>query len=131
MKKITTLVHTPIMYKIFVDILWMILLIASIYMTAETILPGIISAYISPLLLFSGIFFIFIALSFFARINNISFPQKKKNVIIFMCGISFFSMCVAIASFRFGIIACVLFTVFSAIILTLFYTILHKEILHN
>lgn len=131
MKKFTTIISTPVTYKILIDIFCIVLFTISIFVIIEMILPDIISAYISPILWFVCIFCMLSIISFVARTQSISFAYKKKNNPLLLCGLLIFSTCVALASFRFGIILSLIFATFSTIIIKVFYDLLHEEILHT
>lgn len=131
MNTLKKIYKNPLTYTITVDVLIALLFVAACFVISESILPGIVSAYISPVLLFGSVFILFVVIALIARTQDIFFSIKKKSTLLFVCGMLFFTALTAVASFRFGIALCTIFTIISAIVFILLYKIFHEEILDS
>ncbi len=130
MYQIKKLIKNPITYKILSDIFLILLSIIIFFLISETILPGLISFYISPLTLFFYAFSIILLISLTAQKQNIYTPiikQKKRTRMI----VSFlFIIFVLIAGSKYSYLFDIIIVLFSIIIFFLINT-LFLEILHT
>lgn len=125
---IKNIIKIPFIYSVLVDILIITLVIVSGFILSETVLPGIVSIYISPFILFGCMIVIALLTAFVARIQHIYFPIKNKSMPMIISGTLIFSIFVAIASYRFGYILCAIFTIFSMITFILLYNTFREKI---
>ncbi len=130
MFQIKNLIKNPITYKILVDIFFVTLLIISGFIIAETMLPGLISAYISPFLLFISIFLIIISISFVARKQHIHTNITKSKKVLLALSILLFTIFISIASLNYGYFFGSIIIILSITTFILFYYIV-KDILHK
>ncbi len=130
MFQIKNSIKNPITYKILVDIFFVTLLIISGFIIAETILPGLISAYISPFLLFISIFLIIIVISFVARKQHIHTNITKSKKVLLALSILLFTIFISIASLNYGYFFGSIIIILSITTFILFYYIV-KDILHK
>jgi hypothetical protein len=117
-------------YMFLVDIISVTLFILFGFLVAETILPGIIAAYISPLSLFTTVFVLIYLAVYVARHNAIEFTPHSSRPILIACGYFFFIILCAIASFRFGIFYGTIVLVFATIFFFLSASLL-KDMIHT
>lgn len=117
-------------YIFLIDIIGVTLLILFGFLIAETILPGIVAAYISPLLLFTIAFALIYIAVYMARHNAIDFAPRSPRPMLIAGGYIFFIILCAIASFRFGIFYGVIVLVFASMIFFLCASLL-KDIIHT
>ncbi len=129
MHKLKTIIKSPVTYATCVDILFLLLIIASGFVLSEIILPGIISAYISPFVLFSIIFITLITIIFLAHKQDISFSTHKtpKKRIMLVYTIIFIG-CIGVAGFRFGWIPGAIMTFLSTLAFMLFFKVIHESL---
>lgn len=125
MKPIT---KNPITYKILIDIIILSLIFACGFVVLEAILPGIISEYISPFKLFSGLYVLFITAIWLAHKQKISFPIKKGSKLLFAIALIIFCICIGVASLRLGPLLAILSTLLCASVFAMFYGVLREEI---
>ncbi len=130
MFQIKNLIKNPITYKILVDIFFVTLLIISSFIIAEAMLPGLISAYISPFLLFISIFLIIIVISFVARKQHIHTNITKSKKVLLALSILLFTIFISIANLGYGYFFGSIIIILSITTFILFYYIV-KDILHK
>ena len=127
MRSITNIFKNPITYKVFVDILSLTLFFTFGFIIFETLLPGTISAFISPFTVFLAIFTLLIFIIFLAHKQNISFEKTKNNKILLNTYLIIFCACIALVSFRFGIFFMTISIFFCATIFIGFYKMLQEK----
>jgi uncharacterized membrane protein len=75
---LTRITHSPICYKLSIDLFLFILLFTAGFFLADLVLPGILSTYVPVSLLFATLGLLLIWIGLLARWQHISF--QKKNV---------------------------------------------------
>ncbi len=127
-ENITRLRKNPITYKITVDITALSLLFVSGFIVSETLLPSIISAYVSPFTIFCAIYALLACGIVLAHTQHIAHTPHKTNAIIFACSLIIFGACVGVASFRFGLLFTLLATLLCTSIYAMIYSVVREEI---
>jgi hypothetical protein len=85
------------------DIMLAGLFIVAIILIGETILPGIISNHISPILLYAKFFAICIIVAYIARIQGNHYAIHKTKKLLLSGAYIFFIALVGLACFRYGL----------------------------
>ncbi len=85
------------LYKIFNDILVLLLLSYAMLLIAEGIMPGLVSAYLSFTRLTLLLFAVLGSVLYLGKLNNISFEFENKKTALF-CGLIIFSILLIINS---------------------------------
>ena len=130
MHQIINLFKNPITYKILIDIFLIMLLVTGGFVISETLLPGVIGAYISPFILFVITFLITIVISFITRKQSIHAPIKKPNKVLFILSLLLFTIFISVASFGYGYFFGSLIILFSISIFILLYSLI-QDLLNN
>ena len=130
MHQITNLIKNPITYKILIDIFFILLFIIGSFIIAETLLPGLISSYISPFILFVSIFIIISIISFIARNQDIHANIKTSKKILLTLSTSLFIALISIASFGYGYFFGSIIIILSVTTCILLFSIT-KDLLHK
>ncbi len=126
-------------YKILSDVLALLLIVFSLFLLAEGMLPGIISNYLSFLKLILIIFIILGLIIFLGKKNDLQFsnldkkspPIRRTGLFVdrqvrtmFIAGIAFFLILTANSLFRFSPWEILIITPLSCFVLIYFYKIL-------
>ncbi len=130
MSQILNLIKNPITYKILIDIFFITLLIAGGFIITETLLPGLISAYISPFILFVSIFVIIIFISLTAKQQKIHTNIVQPNKFLLSLFVLLFVILISIAGLSYGYFFDSIVIIFSTAILMLLYS-LFTDLLHK
>ena len=130
MFSIVSLIKNPITYKILTDIFLLVLLVTGGFIISETILPGILSAYISPFTLFVIVFFIMNIISFIAHKQGAYAPITKSKNILLNLSLPLFIILISITSIGYGYFFGSIIIFFSIMTFFLLNTLLH-DILHT
>ncbi|MFA5985733.1 MAG: hypothetical protein WC819_00110 [Parcubacteria group bacterium] len=85
------------------DIMRAGLFVIAIILIGETILPGIISNHISPVLLYAKLFAICIIVAYMARTQGRYYMIQKTKMLPLLGAYVFFIALVGLACFRYGI----------------------------
>ena len=127
-ERIKSFIHSLLLYKILVDILSLLLIVTIAFIISETIIPGIISTYISPITIFAGIFTMITAISFIAHKQNIAIPLAMHNRFSTSIAIVFFLFVITIAGFHYGYIFESIIIILSTITFILLHALVHDMI---
>ncbi|PID51858.1 MAG: hypothetical protein CR972_04955 [Candidatus Moraniibacteriota bacterium] len=127
MKLIRETIKNPTTYKILIDIVVLLLFFVCGFIIFETILPGILSAFISPFKLFATLYILLTIVAFVAYKQNISFTSKKTHTFFFVFFLLIFCACVSLSSIRFNLLFAVLATLLCASVFAMFYSVLQEE----
>jgi len=130
MQKIKKILENPITYKLLIDVFVLTLIAMIIFITGETIIPGIISAYVSPITAFAIIFVLISIIAFITHKTHVSTKPTSQKKSLFILSIIFFIALISIASFRFDFFFGSIVVIFSIAILFLFNSLL-RDIIHN
>ncbi len=122
MNKLYKIIHHPLTPVFFIDIISVCLFVIACALIGETILPGIIYRYISPVTVYGILFILCIFTIFLTRTQNISFTLKKNISFFTILGFFFFIGLTAIACIRYG----TLFTGSMVFLMSIFFWIAHK-----
>jgi hypothetical protein len=130
MKKIIILLKNPVTYVTLLDVFLMSLLVLMGFVLSEAFLPGIVSIYISPFVLFTLITALFFAIITIAHMQNISFKKNPtKKTLPLLVSIGLFGGIVTIAGYRYGLALGVTTAFLSMMILILLYRSYQKKFL--
>ncbi len=128
MQKIKNIIKNPMTYKLLVDIFLLLLLVVLGFIFFETLLPGIITSYISPFTLFTILFICIGLISFTAHKLNVSSPIKTHKKIIGIFASLFFAFLIGIAGFRYGFFFDSIIAIFSLITFVLLHSLVRDMI---
>jgi hypothetical protein len=118
----------PFLYKILVDFFALLIIVIFGFIVAETILPGLVTAYLSPFLLFVLAFatiFIITLLSHYSSIYANNKPHKKITLTLL---IIIFMIIVSLAGFKYNLFFNIIITIFCTLTVVLLYK-LTKEMI--
>jgi hypothetical protein len=118
--KISTILHHPVFYITVIDVFFVTLCSALLYIVGETILPGIFTRIILPYTVFAIVFLILTIIVHLNKKRGLVFPLKKKSRFIFFCALFIFTVIMAIANYRFGILIGSAMTCATLIIMIIF-----------
>ena len=122
MNKLHKIIHHPLTPVFFIDIITVCLFIVACALIGETILPGIIYRYVSPVTLYGLLFALCIFTIFLTRAQNLSFTPQKNISIFTILGFSFFIGLTAIACIRYG----TFLTGIMIFLMSIFFWLAHK-----
>jgi len=131
MTQIKKLLRNIITYKILIDIFFLLLLVTSFFIIAETLLPGIVSAYISPFYLFTSVFLIIALIALTSHEQNIYTPTKKSSKILFFSSVLIFIAIISISSFSYGYLFGSIIVILATATFVLLYLIIQEDFLHK
>ena len=98
------ILQSPLTYTLILDLSIIPLLIISAFIIGDTILPGILTRYISPLWLYGAMCIMIVFLTYIAKRQKITFSSSSQNLFLRLCAYCFFLTFTIIACFRFGIL---------------------------
>lgn len=128
MQKIKNIVKNPMTYKLLVDIFLLLLLVVLGFIFFETLLPGIITSYVSPFTLFTILFICIGLISLTAHKLNISSSIITHKKMIGIGVPIFFALLIGIAGFRYGFFFDSIIVIFSLITFILLHALVHDMI---
>ena len=131
MTQIKKLLRNIITYKILIDIFFLLLLVTSFFIIAETLLPGIVSVYISPFFLFTSIFLIIALIALASHKQNIYTPTKKSSKTLFFSSVLIFITITSISSFSYGYLFGGIIVILATATFILLYLIIQEDFLHK
>ena len=113
---IRRIISHPVSHIMMIDIVIIAACAITLYITAETILPGVVSHFMLPYAVFV-IFFVLLYVSIiFAKKTGRSFPVTRKNRLLYAVALLVFVAIVTIANYRFGFLYGTLMTVMSVVL---------------
>ncbi|MEA3323203.1 MAG: hypothetical protein U9Q12_03180 [Patescibacteria group bacterium] len=130
MQKLKNIVKNPMTYKLLVDIFLLLLLVVLGFIFFETLLPGIITPYISPFTLFTTLFIFVGFISLVAHKLNASSPITTHKKIIGFIAAIFFALLIGIAGFRYGFFFDSIIVIFSLVTFVLLHSLV-RDMMHD
>jgi len=130
MDKIKHILKNPLTYKIFIDILFLLIITTAIFLAFEVIIPGIITIYISPFILFSSLFILVWLVAKLAHHINVAAQITRHNKIITVLTSFFFALLIGIVGFRYGFFLDSIIVIFSLLTFILLHS-LARDMMHS
>jgi len=101
MHRIKYIFKSPLLYKILVDIFLLFIIAVVFLLVLETVIPGIITMYVSPLTLFSILFiFIWLIAKLSHGIPSTAHITSHSKIMLILTTL-FFALLIGIAGFRY------------------------------
>jgi hypothetical protein len=129
MQKIYAIIRSPITLKLSLNILIILFIIFFGFIVGETILPGILSNYISLGKLTGIVFLVVGIIALLAREQNIKFKPlkiKKAFFVLTICLVFLFSF---ISVFKFGLLIAFILAILITLLFVLFSQYLFEHLL--
>lgn len=131
MKKIISIIKSPITYLLFLNLLGILLFIFFGFIVGEIILPGILSDYMS-LGKFTGIIFLTLTtIVILAKEQEINFKKTKENSFLYFLSLIAVFLLTFISLYKFGIIIGIILTIISFVLFILLKKYFLDEICDN